>query len=118
MSAVEPNTSRILEQSVELKTKLLDVVGKHFTDAGDGAFCPEVALSALGSTVLDLFIYMQQLGAPPWVLNALAQAADAYLMRLSEQIAAVAAGKTVTKATVAVRVPRPASASAPEDGSA
>lgn len=65
MSAVEPNTSRILEQSVELKTKLLDVVGKHFTDAGDGAFCPEVALSALGSTVLDLFIYMQQLGAPP-----------------------------------------------------
>lgn len=118
MSDPEANSARVLAQSVELKKKLLDVLGKHFTASDDGAFCPEVALSALGSAVLDLFVYMQQLGAPPWVLNSLAQAADAYLMRLSEQIAAVAAGMPATGAAVTVRVPRSASAAAPEDGRA
>ncbi|MFV3126094.1 hypothetical protein [Niveispirillum sp. KHB5.9] len=110
MSQHEAHKAQTLAQATDLKKKLLTVMGSHFTGTGEGAFSPEVALSALGSATLDLFIYMRQLGAPGWLLNDLAQVTDTYFVHLSEQIAAVAAGKAVTVTDVTVKLRRTAAA--------
>lgn len=82
---------RIGNEAVALKIALMKAMGDH--GRRYGMLDPQVAVSALGSTVIDLFVQMREAGYPPQMLASFATAAELYFQHLPTQIAAAIAGR-------------------------
>lgn len=91
---------RIGAEAIALKIALMKAMGEH--GARYGMLDPQVAVSALGSTVIDLFAQMREAGYPAQMLASFAAAAELYFQHLPTQIAAAIAGRPLPASGVTV----------------
>lgn len=105
MTSPASNVSRIQAETIELKEGLLAAINAH--GERRGWIDPQVVISALGSTAIDLFTGMSQSALPPQAVASFVSCADAYFKCLPEQIALAAAGKQVLASRVTVTTPGP-----------
>lgn len=105
MRTREADIARIQVETAELKEAFLGAINAH----GERHVWidPQVVVSALGSTVIDLFAGMSQSALPPQAVASFVSCADAYFKCLPDHIATAAAGKLVPFSSVTVTTPGP-----------